>query len=102
MRRAPTVPGELENALINLAGQYSVKTYVNVYSEAHRLLVHAVVQYRQPIRWTVTDYDYPIEFLEGQMQLRLRNPRSNVLYEWDDQHKRLAKRSFAGLDYLVQ
>ena len=97
MKRAPNVPGEVENAIIDLAAQYVGKTHMHVFSESDRLYVHVMVQYGSPFRWQLSDFYYPIEQLEGTLQSITRNApwslnKTNVLYEWDAKARRLKKR----------
>jgi hypothetical protein len=94
-KRAPWVPPEVENAIVKVAGQYPLKTHVNIYSETDRLHIHVTVQYRVPIRWVIEDYDYPIGYLEGRLQ-QMRGP--TVLFEWDTTIKTLIKRALAPVE----
>jgi hypothetical protein len=56
------------------------------------------VQYRHPLRWQVSDFDYPVEHLEGSLRVLTQNSpwslnKTNVLYEWDANARRLGKRT---------
>jgi hypothetical protein len=47
MKNAPTVPGDLEQALFQLAAQFPLKTHLNIHCEKLQLKIHVLVQNRQ-------------------------------------------------------
>jgi hypothetical protein len=97
MKRAPTVPGPLENAVAALAAQYPSKTHINVYCPDRQLRLHVLIHYRQIISWQVSDYVHPIDQLELELRGRVASRpwelnKCNLLFVWDETRAKLEKR----------
>ena len=107
MKKSPCVPGELEEAILNIAGQFAQRAHINVYSEELQLKIHVTAQFRQAVMWEVSDYFYSIEQLESMMQNHFRSRpgvlnKSNLLFVWNSATGRLQKRIVPEVDVTSQ